>query len=65
MRHKKIICSILVVVALVTTAVVVLLSRGGNGYMNVIPPRVKALVAVEVSKIGVGDVSGIDFSRKA
>ena len=65
MRHKKIICSILVVVALVTTAVVVLLSRGGNGYMNVIPPRVKALVAVELSKIGVGDVPGIDFSRKA
>lgn len=65
MRRKKIIYLVGVVVVLVTTAIVVLLSRGGNGYMNVIPSRVKALVAVELSKIGVGDVPGVDFSRKA
>ena len=65
MKRKKILYSLLAVVAIVTTALVLLLSSGGNGYMNVIPSRVKALVAIDLSKIGVGDVPGVDTGRKA
>ena len=65
MKRKKILYSILAVVAIVATALVILLSGGGNDYMNVIPSRIKALVAVDLSKIGVGDVPGIDTSKKA
>ena len=65
MKRNIIIYAILAVVAIVTTALVLLLSSGGNGYMNVIPSRVKALVAVDLSKIGVADVPGVDNGKKA
>ena len=65
MKRNKIFYALIAVVAVVATVIVILLSSGGNGYMNVIPSRVKALVAVDLSKIGVGDVPGVDTGKKA
>ena len=65
MKRKKFIISLIAVVIVLITAICLLLSGGSDGYINVIPARVKALVAVELSKIGVDDVPGVDFSRKA
>ena len=65
MKRNKIFYALIAVVAVVATVIVILLSSGGNGYMNVIPSRVKALVAVDLSKIGVGDVPGVNTGKKA
>lgn len=70
MKRRNILYVVLAVAAVAVTALVVLLNAKGEGYVNVIPSKCKALMAIDFPKLGDVKIDGIencgvDFSRKA
>ena len=63
MKRRSIIYVVLAVLAVLTAVVVVMLSRGGNGYLCVIPKGAKALVAVDFSKMQEGNKANADGNK--
>ena len=70
MKRRNILYIVLAVALVAVTALVVVLNGRSDGYLNVIPLKSKALMAIDFTKLG--DVKmddfkdcGVDFSRKA